>query len=577
MKIGEFKKNNRFNTRIPESEIFIQSEKDDRVKSYLIPKKIIWKSESENVKIINDKALLEKRSGQITLDTVNPCILHNQGGEAGVLLDFGIELQGGIEILVWKCGANNKNAKLRIRFGESVMEAMSEIGGQGNATNNCAVRDMVVEVSCHGMTEIGNTGFRFVRIDLLDEDAYIEIKSVRAAFVYRDIEYKGSFRCNDDLLNAIWNTGAYTVHLNMQNYLWDGIKRDRLVWIGDMHPETSTIQAVFGYDYVVPKSLDFVREETKLPGWMNGIPTYSMWWILIHHSWYMHNGDILYLTEQKEYLLALLNQLVEYIDENGRSATPEWRFVDWPSTKNQQAVDAGIHAIMVLAMDAGAKLLSVLKDQKNSEKCSQAVEKLRQYKHDHNGNKQAAALMVLAGIADAAIINKEVLSVEGAKNLSAFMGFYVLKARALAGDIIGSLDSIREYWGGMLKLGATTFWEDFNIEWMENSARIDEIVTGNKKDVHGSYGDYCYKGYRHSLCHGWSSGPTPWLTENILGIKILAPGCKVIRIAPNLGDLQWVEGTYPTPLGIIYIRHERQDDGHIKSSIDVPEGIEVLR
>lgn len=25
-----------------------------------------------------------------------------------------------------------------------------------------------------------------------------------------------------------WLTGAYTVHLNMQDYLWDGIKRDRL-------------------------------------------------------------------------------------------------------------------------------------------------------------------------------------------------------------------------------------------------------------------------------------------------------------------------------------------------------------
>jgi alpha-L-rhamnosidase len=41
--------------------------------------------------------------------------------------------------------------------------------------------------------------------------------------------------------------GADTVHLCMQDYLWDGIKRDRLVWIGDMHPEVSTINAVFGF------------------------------------------------------------------------------------------------------------------------------------------------------------------------------------------------------------------------------------------------------------------------------------------------------------------------------------------
>ena len=93
-------------------------------------------------------------------------------------------------------------------------------------------------------------------------------------------------------------TGAYTVHLNMQDYLWDGIKRDRLVWVGDMHPETSTIATVFGSNEVVPKSLDLSRDITPIPNWMNGISTYSMWWIIIHRDWYMHNGDLAYLQQQ---------------------------------------------------------------------------------------------------------------------------------------------------------------------------------------------------------------------------------------------------------------------------------------
>lgn len=41
------------------------------------------------------------------------------------------------------------------------------------------------------------------------------------------------------------------------------------------------------------------------------------------------------------------------------------------------------------------------------------------------------------------------------------MGYYILTARAMAGDYEGCLEAIREYWGGMLSLGATTFWEDF--------------------------------------------------------------------------------------------------------------------
>ena len=55
----------------------------------------------------------------------------------------------------------------------------------------------------------------------------------------------------------------------MQDYLWDGIKRDRMVWAGDMHPELMSINAVFGYNDVVPKTLDFLRDHTPLPKFMN--------------------------------------------------------------------------------------------------------------------------------------------------------------------------------------------------------------------------------------------------------------------------------------------------------------------
>ena len=60
--------------------------------------------------------------------------------------------------------------------------------------------------------------------------------------VYLDVPYLGSFHCSDALLERIWDVAAYTVHLNMQQYIWDGIKRDRLVWMGDLHPEIASIQ-----------------------------------------------------------------------------------------------------------------------------------------------------------------------------------------------------------------------------------------------------------------------------------------------------------------------------------------------
>ena len=159
--------------------------------------------------------------------------------------------------------------------------------------------------------------------------------------------------------------------------------------------------------------------------------------------------------------------------------------------------------------------------------------------------------------------------------MSTFYGYYVLEARAKAGDYQGCLDCIRDYWGAMLDLGATTFWEDFDLEWTGNAAPIDELVPPGKDDIHGDFGNYCYENFRHSLCHGWASGPTAWMSRHVLGIEILEPGCRRVRIAPQLGDLQWAEGTFPTPHGLIKVRHEKQPDGTVRSELEVPDGILV--
>ncbi|MDF2686263.1 MAG: alpha-L-rhamnosidase, partial [Clostridia bacterium] len=338
---------------------------DNRTVEHFLPLRILWKSNIEGAEVKNEKALLENTQNQISLSTGNACVLENKGEKAGILLDFGMELQGGIEIYAWNTGKNRK-ARLRVRFGESAMEAMSELGGERNATNDHAIRDLITEVSWLGMTAVGNTGFRFVRIDLEDEDSSVELKMVRANLIYKNLEYKGIFRCNDELLNEIWRTSVYTVQLNMQDYLWDGIKRDRLVWIGDMHPEVSTIKSVFGYDECVPKSLDFIRDETPLPGWMNTIPAYSMWWILIQHTWYIQNGNIEYLTEQYDYLKALISYMSGFIAPDGSDYISN-NFIDWPSSTNPEAQKAGVHALFKSAFDHAAELFDILQDTANAE------------------------------------------------------------------------------------------------------------------------------------------------------------------------------------------------------------------
>ncbi|GAA4876251.1 hypothetical protein GCM10023310_65050 [Paenibacillus vulneris] len=554
----------------------VKLNKEPRTRYYIDPVRIVWKSEESILE--RPELLLAGRDGQSVLSSPmdKACIMHHAGTAPGFLLDFGTELHGGVQICI--AGGSNKDrrtARLRVRFGESAMEAMSELGGSTNATNNHAVRDGVFEVSYMGAEEVGNTGFRFVRIDFSDEGHFVQLLSVRAVAVMHDVEYKGSFRCSDELLNRIWDTGAYTVHLNMQDYLWDGIKRDRLVWTGDMHPETSTLQTVFGYHDVVPRSLDFIRDESPLPGWMTTFPTYSIWWILVHHDWFMHNGDLDYLLKQKLYMTGLLRQLGACVRDDGTVDIPN-PFLDWPSSTNPEGVRAGAHALFIWCMEAGAKLCKFMADEETSEFCRRTEAKLREVTPDHNNSKQAASLLALVGLLDPLKANEEVIAPDSPKGYSTFYGYYILKARGEAGDIQGSLESIKAYWGGMLSLGATTFWEDFDISWLDNAARIDELTPDGKIDVHGTYGGYCYQGYRHSLCHGWASGPTAWLSEYVLGVRVAEPGCRTIRVIPQLGDLEWAEGTFPTPHGIVRLKHSKKADGTIHSEIEAPEGVTVL-
>jgi alpha-L-rhamnosidase len=233
--------------------------------------------------------------------------------------------------------------------------------------------------------------------------------------------------------------------------------------------------------------------------------------------------------------------------------------------------------MMVMTMKAGAELCTVLKEPEMNKKCLDALQLLKKHVPPANNSKQGAALLALADLMPAEKADKEVLSVNGAHGMSTFYGYYMLKAMAKAGNYTGSLNDIRTFWGAMLDLGATTFWEDFNLDWVNNASRIDEIVPEGKKDIHGDYGAYCYLGFRHSFCHGWASGPTSWLTENVLGISVVDAGCKTVRIVPHLGDLQWAEGTFPTPAGTLWVRHEKQPDGSIKTVFKAPKGIKVLK
>ncbi len=546
-----------------------QSTPDQRVRRFLTPKRIVWKS-AEGV--TDEAKILDPVLLQTSTAAMNKGFTMAKKGDAecAILLDFGAEFHGGVRLEARDLtpGENSvgKSVRVRVRYGESADEAMAEPGEKG-AVNEHSVRDIIVNVPWLGAIEIGESAFRFVRLDLVDPDTKICFDSIRGVFTYRDIPQIGSFRCSDERLNAIWATAAYTQLLTMQNYVFEGAKRDRLVWYGDFNPQTMTTLNVFGAPQVLRDTLGRYAETVwPLPNYMNGFPNYSLWWLISVSDFYRYSGDLDEVKARSAYVFGLFDQIKKQVAENGEAGF-DAEFLDWPTADNKPALRAGTHALFTIAVERVKEIAEAVGNDRVKEEAELLLTKLHGFIPDNVGNKQAAALMTLAGLEDPAKPNVEVVAKNGGENFSTFYGYYMLEALAAGGQKQVALDVIREYWGKMIDVGATTFWEDFDLKWLENSGRIDELTPPGKKSLHGDHGAYCYIGFRHSLCHGWASGPAAWLSRHVLGVTPAEPGFKKVKIDPFLGDLDWAEGTIPTPTGYIKIRCDKNPDGTIKTDV----------
>lgn len=541
--------------------------KDIRTREYLLPVRILA---SEGIS--NAECLLSNKNNQVALDHTSFAM----AGKGYIILDFGKEINGGIRII----NAESGGASLvRIRFGESVSECCAELWDAKNATNDHAVRDMEVYLPTLSDAQFGETGFRFVRIDF-KSDNVLKLVNVYAVFIYREVEFKGNFECNDKIINEIFRVSRHTLHMNMQTMLWDGIKRDRLVWIGDMHPEVLGIICLFNSDVCVEESLKHSVLHNKLPCWMNTIPSYSLWFIKIVCDYYAAVKNDSFVRENLSYITGIIEQLDRCVEKDGKINFSNIGlrrardfFLDWPTSETPNA-EAGDRYFYIYALSGCIELLKRFGE--DTATCKSLIDrlKLRNVEGDCGEIKQFIAFKSLSGEISAKKAAKQLLQGEVA-GFSTFMSYYILSTVFDGGSRVEALRLLKKYYRGMLDMGATSFWEDFNHSWMENSGRIDELPTPDKKDIHASFGSYCYKGLRHSLCHGWSCGPIQFLFFKVMGISILQPGCKVLRINPDLCGLEWAKGSFPTPYGTVQISLSRQGNATV-ADIIAPDGVAIV-
>lgn len=520
--------------------IFKNSIPDPRVREFLPAERILYSSGAENA-----GNWIGNRNCIAHIPALPQSVIAPGGC---VILDFGIELFGGVRVI------SNQYGMIKLTFGESVSETMLV----PDQTHN--IRHTELEIPANGISEYGTTAFRFVRIENISSDN-IYIVNILAVALVRELPRRGLFECSDPRLCRIWDTARHTITLVSQEYIFDGAKRDRIVWAGDLHPVMRSSIAAFGDTGLIEQTLDFLIANTAPDAPVNGIYSYNCHLIITMAEFYFATGNRDFVLRHLAYITSMLKHFLRYVDADGAEQLPGFRFLDWLNSENLPAVHAGLQGLLCRMFISGKMLLECSSE--DSSFLSEVIERMHRHVPDCCGSKIAAAMLTLSGIAD----RRDIIADQPFNGIGTFGGFYILSVK----NTSSALELIRRYWGAMLDRGATTFWEDFDLSWLENSGRIDELPRCGEKDLHADSGRYCYQGIRHSLCHGWASGPLAFLSERLSGIRFLVPGGKRVAIEPELGDLEYMRCVYPTCLGDIDVKLERGR----KPQIALPDTIEL--
>jgi alpha-L-rhamnosidase len=141
-------------------------------------------------------------------------------------------------------------------------------------------------------------------------------------------------------------------------------------------------------------------------------------------------------------------------------------------------------------------------------------------------------------VADAML---ELLSSNPAEpNVQIYGMFWTLEALSRADRHHDAVKIIDRYYGRLLDLGATTWWEHFNAHEL----------------------------YWSSLSHGWGGSPTWFLTTHILGVQ--RTGVNTWFVQPGLSGVEFAEGALPLADGTLEVRWNRPDCSQIELEVVAP-------
>ena len=437
----------------------------------------------------------------------------------------------------------------------------------------------------------GWTGLRYLHIVLRGFDEPVILHCVGVWRRQARLVERGSFRCNDDKLNCIWEIGCHTIRVGSQEVQVDCPTREQAVFWAD-HIWTGLWMIYLSGDSSFLKHMllsagHVQRADGQLPAaifcgldYSGGLPFYDFTLIMLWGVWeyYWHTGDRIlarHLLPVMEKALQWYRQrlgpsgLIEFDAVAAQEASQGMLFIDHPGMGwhncphpglDRRGISAGLNLFYLKALTAYTKLTRTLEQpavfseeeiKSLKQKIHQAfwdpgqavyVDALIESKPSNQVSQQINALAIVGGVCPAerarGILTK-VLDPDD-KSLcrcTPYFWLYMFQAMSLAGMHPEMLEVIRKYWGAMVEAGATTWWETF---------------LGDERD---------------SLCHPYSSVPNYVFGAEILGVKPASPGFANTRVCPRCDLIPQAEGVIPLPGGEVEIgwmaKSSHQTDLHL--------------
>lgn len=472
----------------------------------------------------------------------------------GTLYDFGRETFGYVSLLGLQGTAT-------IYYGESREEALDK--------DHCETLDIVGE-----HTTLGSKAFRYVYVET-DGNSHYDRLSMDYEYAPHRTTADGMFRSSDALLNQIWQVSAYTLELTTREFFMDGIKRDRWTWSGD------AIQSYLMNYYLhfdtecVKRTIRQLRGKDPVTAHVNTIMDYTFYWFRSVMDYYNYTADVDFVREMYPRMVSLMDYVVNRTGNDGlaEGQSDDWIFVDWVDfpmhKRGALAFEQILYYESLMVMHRCAQLLCKPDDYLvRAERVRQTTirllwdEEQNAFLHaiedgavNHQVTKFPNMFAILYDFVDEPTKLQIATHVMNNPQVDAittpYMRFYELESLCQMGCQSQVLQEIRNYWGGMLSEGATSFWEKY--------------VPSEQGTEHlAMYG----RPYGKSLCHAWGASPLYLLGRYFLGILPTAAGYEQWEAHPCLGDMEWMEGSVPTPFGCIRIAMTRQsitiksDGGH---------------